>query len=40
MPKQRPNERQLVPIEVIERRILLIRGHKAMLDRDLAACLR
>jgi len=37
MPKQRPNERQLVPIEVIERRILLIRGHKAMLDRDLAA---
>jgi hypothetical protein len=25
-----------VPIEVIERRILLIRGHKVMLDRDLA----
>jgi hypothetical protein len=28
---------QLVPVEVIERRILLIRGHKVMLDRDLAA---
>lgn len=26
----------LVPAEVIERRILLIRGHKVMLDRDLA----
>jgi hypothetical protein len=26
-----------VPVEVIERRILLIRGHKVMLDRDLAA---
>lgn len=25
-----------MPIEVIERRILLIRGHKVMLDRDLA----
>ncbi|MGA2186247.1 MAG: ORF6N domain-containing protein [Bryobacteraceae bacterium] len=28
--------RQLVPIEVIERRILLIRGHKVMLDSQLA----
>jgi ORF6N domain len=27
---------QLVPIEVIERRILLIRGHKVMLDSHLA----
>jgi hypothetical protein len=30
-------QRQVIPIEVIERRILLIRGHKVMLDRDLAA---
>jgi hypothetical protein len=37
MPKQKPTEQQLVPIEVIERRILLLRGHKVMLDRDLAA---
>ena len=29
-------EEHLVPIEVIEGRILLIRGHKVMLDRDLA----
>jgi hypothetical protein len=27
---------QLIPIESIERRIFLIRGHKVMLDRDLA----
>ena len=27
---------QLVPVEVIERRIFFIRGHKVMLDRDLA----
>ena len=27
---------QLIPIESIERRIFLIRGHKAMLDADLA----
>ncbi len=26
----------LIPIEVIEKRIFLIRGHKVMLDRDLA----
>jgi len=26
----------LIPVEVIERRILLIRGHKVMLDSDLA----
>ena len=35
MPKQKPAS--LVPLEVIERRILLIRGHKVMLDRHLAA---
>jgi hypothetical protein len=37
MPTQKPTGQQLVPIEVIERRILLLRGHKVMLDRDLAA---
>ena len=36
MPKQKPTERQLVPVEVVERRILLIRGHKVMLDSHLA----
>jgi len=29
--------RSLIPIERIERSILLIRGHKVMLDRDLAS---
>jgi hypothetical protein len=29
-------DRSLIPIERIERSILLIRGHKVMLDRDLA----
>jgi hypothetical protein len=28
--------RQVVPTEVIERKILLVHGHKVMLDRDLA----
>jgi hypothetical protein len=28
--------RELVPSEVIERRIYLFRGHKVMLDKDLA----
>jgi len=28
--------RELIPEEVIERKILMIRGHKVMLDRDLA----
>jgi hypothetical protein len=27
---------ELVPVEVIENRIYLIRGHKVMLDRELA----
>ena len=31
----RPTE-SLVPVKLIERRIYLIRGHKVMLDRDLA----
>lgn len=31
-----PASQQLVPAEVIERRILLIRGHKVMLDSHLA----
>jgi ORF6N domain len=35
MSKQKQSER-LIPVEVIERRIFLIRGHKVMLDRDLA----
>jgi hypothetical protein len=29
-------ETAVVPVEVIERRIFLIRGQKVMLDRDLA----
>src|SRR4030043_1554710 len=29
-------DRSLIPLERIERSILLIRGHKVMLDRDLA----
>src|SRR5438034_6081225 len=40
MPKPKPSkslEHQLpVPVEMIERRIYLIRGQKVMLDRDLA----
>jgi hypothetical protein len=37
MPTKKSGNQQLIPVEVIERRILLIRGHKVMLDRDLAA---
>ena len=33
---KRTAEQSLVPVEVIEKRILLIRGHKVMLDSDLA----
>ena len=29
--------KDLVPVEIIESKILLLRGHKVMLDRDLAA---
>ncbi len=38
MPKTlKPNKRvSVIPAELVERRILLIRGHKVMLDRDLA----
>jgi hypothetical protein len=36
MTKKHPTSKQLVPVEIIERRILLIRGHKVMLDSDLA----
>ena len=39
MPPKKPED-EVVPGEVIERRILLIRGHKVMLDRDLAALYR
>ena len=28
--------KELMPLEVIEKKILMIRGHKVMLDRDLA----
>ena len=31
-----PTSKSLIPVERIERRILLIRGHKVMLDADLA----
>ena len=31
------SEPQMIPVELIERRIYLIRGQKVMLDRDLAA---
>jgi hypothetical protein len=37
MPIKKTEGGPTVPVEVIERRILLIRGHKVMLDRDLAA---
>ena len=36
MAKKKPASNQLVPAEVIERRILLVRGRKAMLDSHLA----
>jgi hypothetical protein len=36
MPKKKTAGQELVPVEVIERRIYLIRGHKVMLDSDLA----
>ena len=31
-----PTQKSLIPVERIERSILLIRGHKVMLDSDLA----
>jgi len=36
MPKKKPASQEVLPAEVIERRILLIRGHKVMIDRHLA----
>jgi len=36
MPKHKDGSRVLVPVEIIERHILLIRGHKVMLDTHLA----
>jgi phage regulator Rha-like protein len=38
MPVKRPNNNSeiLVPIEIIQNKIYLIRGHKVMFDRDLA----
>jgi len=36
LPRKTSTSNQLVPIEVVERRILLIRGFKVMLDRHLA----
>ena len=35
MPKRR-DPQLLVPIEAIEQRIVVLRGHRVMLDRDLA----
>jgi hypothetical protein len=36
MAKKPPAEVQMIPVEFIERKIYLIRGHKVMLDSDLA----
>src|SRR5882672_9390458 len=35
-PRSSPAETLPVPVELLERRIYLIRGHRVMLDRDLA----
>lgn len=37
MLKKKASSQDLVPVEIVERRILLIRGHKVILDADLAA---
>ena len=34
--RTRPTARDLIPIEAIERQIFVLRGHRVMLDRDLA----
>ena len=36
MPKKKKAPSSLVPVQRIEKSILIIRGHKVMLDRDLA----
>jgi hypothetical protein len=37
MPTKKPASQQVVSIGVVERWILVIRGHRVMLDRDLAS---
>jgi len=37
MLKKKASSQDLVPVEIVERRIFLIRGHKVVLDTDLAA---
>jgi len=37
MIEKKATSQALVPVEIVERRILLIRGHKVILDADLAA---
>ena len=37
MAKQPPSEQGLTPPEIIEAKIFILRGHRVMLDRDLAA---
>ena len=39
MPKSKPRSspRKLVPLEIVEQKILMLRGHRIMLDSDLAA---
>jgi hypothetical protein len=34
------NPSQLIPAELVERKIYLVRGHKVMLDTDLAVLYR
>jgi hypothetical protein len=34
--RTQPADHDIVPIEIIERRIFVLRGHRVMLDRDLA----
>ncbi len=36
MSAPRPARHSIIPLEVIERRIFVLRGHRVMLDRDLA----
>ena len=39
MPKSKPSSsvRKVIPIEIVEQKILMLRGHRIMLDSDLAA---
>jgi len=36
MKKSRTRKKEIIPLEIIERRIFLIRGYKVMLDSHLA----